>query len=362
MTKPLDPSTITAESSMTAEMLAASVLDIYEDPTERANAAAELGAVYGIDLETGIPIPDEEAAAAQKTVEQSIKDQEAALAAGDDGKPAAETTDDTGKTTEEPPAETAAEQSMREEMGQLRARNAELEARAANEDHQAKQADYEAKQAAVAARKAEYAESDAEFDRLIAETRENYGDDAAKPMEFTRKEFVQRRDAELAAYEAALKPPEPEPDPAAAEENPVEAIKAHKDLHSWFQGRDGDHKAIWAEAVKIDDALMKDPAWADKSFAIRYAEVEKRVKAGMANPPGPSDDKPKTEDEKIDAEIDKLENRRGAPSSLTDLGAGGEVQDALKAYEDIAPIDLLYSGRSVEQMDQLLDRFEGVAA
>lgn len=352
MSKPLDPSTITAESSMTAEMLAASVLDMYEDPTERANATAQLGAVYGIDLETGIPIPDEEAAAAQKTVEQSIKDQETALAAGADDKPP--------EATEEPPVETAAERSMREELEQLRARNAELEASQQENEHQSQQADYEAKRADIAARKAEYAESDAEFDRLIAETRENYGDDAAKPMEFTRKEFVTRRDADLAAEEAALKPPEAPPEPDQRPE--IVALKANESLNGWFQGRDGEHAKVWARAVEIDKALGDDPAWKDKDFPTRYAEVEKRVKAEMATPPGPSDDKPKTEDEKIDATLDKLGKGGGAPASLTDLGAGGEVQDAMKAYEDIAPIDLLYSGRSVEQMDALLDRFDGVAA
>ena len=346
---------IDADSAMTKDMLEASIFALYENPIERKNAMDEMAAVYGIDMETGIRIPGSEAEQALEAGMASFEEQEKQIAAQateqeapepdkePEPEPAAEAKADDPPPA--PPSDPAVEALQRQLQMERDARHAlEQQMR----DQQAAQ-----QNDALEAKKAENARLDAEMEQTIKAAEENYGEDFAKPMRMMFEQQKQARDA-LVEQQFAAPPAPPEPDLG----DPGTALAANPVLSKW-QEADGDE---WKRAVQIDNEMMASPEYLKMNFADRFAVVANKVNAELAAAQRGTPEKPAQEATEVDKALDKLKAEPDTPSSLTDLGGGGPVDDATKAYAEMAPMDLLLSGQDTETMDRLLDRYDGVAA
>ena len=351
---------ITAESAMTKDMLEASIFSLYENPIERKNAMDEMASVYGIDMETGIRIPGSEAEQALEAGMASFEEQEKQIAAQaaeqEAPEPAAEekakdpvpVPDPEAEPASPPPAPPAdpAVEALQRQLAEERAARAAMEQQM--RDQQAAQ-----QNEAQEAKKAEHARLDAEMEQTIKAAEENYGEDFAKPMRMMFEQQKQARDA-LMEQQFAAPPAPPEPDLG----DPGTALAANPVLSKW-QAADGDE---WKRAVQLDNELMASPEYLKMNFAQRFAVVAEKVNVELAAAQRGTPEKPEKEATEVEKAIDKLNAGPDTPSSLTDLGGGGPVDDATKAYAAMAPMDLLLSGQDTETMDRLLDRIDGVAA
>ena len=346
---------ITADSAMTKDMLEASIFSLYENPIERKNAMDEMASVYGIDMETGIRIPGSEAEQALEAGMASFEEQEKQIAAQaaeqeapepdkePEPEPAAE-----AKADDPPPAPPSdpAVEALQRQLAEERAARAAMEQQM--RDQQAAQ-----QNEAQEAKKAENARIDAEMEATIKAAEENYGEDFAKPMRMMFEQQKQARDT-LMEQQFAAPPAEPAPDLG----DPGAALAANPVLSKW-QAADGDE---WKRAVQLDNEMMASPEYLKMNFAQRFAAVAEKVNAELAAAQRGTPEKPEKEATEVEKAIDKLNAGPDTPSSLTDLGGGGPVDDATKAYAAMAPMDLLLSGQDTETMDRLLDRIDGVAA
>ena len=347
---------IDAESLSTKEMLEASIFSLYENPIERKNAMDEMSSVYGIDMETGIRIRPDEAEEARAAAQASFEEQEKQLAAQAESGEAAEQTEqapEPAATAEaeaaDPPPPDPAVEALQRQLQQ------ERDARAALERQM--QADQTAQQnAAFEARKAENARMDEEMEATLKAAEENYGEDYAKPMRMMFEQQKQARDATLDQQFAPPPPPETEGEQAAREAR--DALMANPTLVAWQEAGGSE----WQRAIELDKEMQFLPEWQTKTFAERFTAVVEKVNAELAAAQRGTPEKPAKEETEVEKALDKLNAGPDAPSSLTDLGGGGAVDDATKQYAEMAPMDMLLSGMSVEEMDRRLDLLDGVAA
>lgn len=134
----------------------------------------------------------------------------------------------------------------------------------------------------------------------------------------------------------------PKPDQDVKDDDAVfQAISENTDLSSW-QKNDPDR---WAEAIRIDNELRKDPAWDIKPLDERFLEVAKQTKQSFGES---AEDRAK----KI---IDKTE--QPAPDSLSDIGhSPTRVKTAAESFEGMSAeqIESRMETMSASELDSVL--------
>lgn len=131
------------------------------------------------------------------------------------------------------------------------------------------------------------------------------------------------------------------------------AIERNVDLSAWAKG-DPDR---WEFAITVDEKLRADPAFKDKTFDDRFAEVARRTKAAFGdaieNPKLGSNTKEQAEKKIAEAE------QRQIPQSLTDLGQAPSTEKSLiEQLGELSEDELVsrLSGMPADQVDALLSK------
>jgi hypothetical protein len=150
---------------------------------------------------------------------------------------------------------------------------------------------------AIAARKAEEDAFEVEVKLIEADM-----PDVAKRMRSERQARIElEKKVEALATKTAAPPPPAQPEDADQVRSSVMAdMQGLPLLQKWSEKGN----ALWKEACALDEVLAKDPAWASKPRAERFAEVQRSIAAdnglglptasAPAPPPTPTPAKPVT--------------------------------------------------------------------
>jgi hypothetical protein len=135
--------------------------------------------------------------------------------------------------------------------------------------------------------------------------------------------------------------------PAATDGGSNEVIQlletSFKELNSWRTG----NPDKWAEAVKLDSELQNNPAWANKSMADRFREVERQVTARSAEQA-----KQRAGKKIDDSASDQF------PDSLSDMGQPPAIgKTRIEQFSSMSPDQLqdAMSRMNPAEIDQLLN-------
>ena len=142
---------------------------------------------------------------------------------------------------------------------------------------------------------------------------------------------------------------------AAPPSNPVDAVVvSNKDLDRWSKS-----ESDWAVAVRVDDAVAADPAFAGKSLADRIPEVVRRVKLALGEAVTAGETSTS-----IDAKVDELvsASARKVPTSLTEVGGLSPNMEKTEVERletmDTEDIHRMMLKMSPREVDALLARIQ----
>lgn len=136
------------------------------------------------------------------------------------------------------------------------------------------------------------------------------------------------------------------------------AIAANTSLSEWRKAafrEENPDPAMWKRALAVDEMLRSDPAWADKSFAERFAKVTEVVSA-MTGAPAP---KKETHTDLKRAAEERLQGASTVPTSLSDIPGGAPpAQSDIETLENASAVALgqKFASMSPDQMESYLAR------
>jgi len=137
----------------------------------------------------------------------------------------------------------------------------------------------------------------------------------------------------------------------SVKEQVAEAKDNNLDLSHW----EATDPEAWDEALRQDEILRTTGKWADKSYAERFEEVARRVRAIM---PEASVPKKKPEPEEIKtkakAKVESAPVRK--PTTLSDIQSGADVSSEQDQLRDMHPLDLARKLHSMPYHKQVASR------
>jgi hypothetical protein len=126
--------------------------------------------------------------------------------------------------------------------------------------------------------------------------------------------------AKLEAAQKAAAPVVQQPAQANEAETTIQNLIDARPLLARWQASGG---VLWSEAIRVDDQLKNDPAWASKSVSERFEEAERRVAAqiGVEIPTQKKAEPPAVQPQKTQVSVKPAPN-----PSLTDFNGASPVQ------------------------------------
>lgn len=212
--------------------------------------------------------------------------------------------------------------------------------------------------AQATARAKELAEANTRLAQQLQQAQSTHEPDASK-AEFTKDELAEMEAdfpqmAKLAKAHAALKSQLVEQAEAAQAARGdevatgIQELIDNRPLLARWQSKGG---GLWQDAVALDSTLRTDPAWASKSMADRFAEVERRMadELGIEVPPQTpvavavkaAQQTPKLPDPKPAPKPTLSDFNGSAPRSKEDEWNATSPRDALARAQHLSEADLM---------------------
>ena len=181
----------------------------------------------------------------------------------------------------------------------------------------------------------------------IEETRADFPE-LAEQME-ARNALIDQMEAMQGQLQAIAQQRPAQPQAAAAQED-IQTLIDQRPLLAQWQAKGG---MAWDAAVKMDDTLRADAAWASKPQGERFAEVERRIAAEFGVPVPPPTPNPTPSSAAAPAAAPKPQPVQAAHPTLTDLaGAAAVLGDPTKGMSTTQMADMA-NGMSMEELRKL---------